>query len=526
MTQEITADPALGRLAEAILIPPFPGGQEPDWIRAALGEGLGGVTLFGPNVQDRAQLARLTASLRSAAPEPVIAIDEEGGDVTRISHQTGSDYPGNAALGAIDDVDLTRSVYAALGADLAALGINLDLAPAVDVNSAADNPVIGTRSFGADPTLVARHAAAAVFGLQSAGVAACAKHFPGHGSTTLDSHLVLATVDAPLSVLRTRDLPPFEAAIAAGVRAIMPSHLRVPDLTGELPASLSRRAQTDLLRGDLGFTGVIVSDGLEMRAVSEPYGIPEAAVLAVIAGTDLLCLGRDQDQLSYLAVKAALIDAVRAGRLSGDRLEEAAARVAELRAWTAGATASLSATGLGSSGPSTTELGGAGLRSAGLTDAGPQAHGLETRGLGLAAARRAVTLHGTPPPLREPLVVQMVPPSNLAVGSVPWGLGSFVPADSYRQLSTATAAADLAGQVSAVLAEATDRSLVIVVRDAHRYPLARQAVELMLASRPDAVVVEMGLPVWRPAGGSYLTSYGAGRSNSRATAEILGLTAR
>ena len=354
MTQEITADPALGRLAEAILIPPFPGGQEPDWIRAALADGLGGVTLFGPNVHDRQQLARLTASLRRAAPEPVIAIDEEGGDVTRISHQTGSDYPGNAALGAVDDVDLTRSVYAALGADLAALGINLDLAPAVDVNTAADNPVIGTRSFGADPALVARHAAAAVTGLQSAGVAACAKHFPGHGSTTLDSHLVLATVDAPLSVLQARDLPPFEAAIAAGVRAIMPSHLRVPELTGELPASLSRRAQTDLLRGDLGFTGVIVSDGLEMRAVSEPYGIPEAAVRAVIAGTDLLCLGRDQDQVSYLAVKAALIDAVRSGRLSGDRLEEAAARVAELRAWTAG----LGAAGLGAAGLGVAGLGG------------------------------------------------------------------------------------------------------------------------------------------------------------------------
>ncbi len=337
MTQEITADPALGRLAEAILIPPFPGGQEPEWVRAALGAGLGGVTLFGPNVQDRQQLARLTASLRSAAIEPIIAIDEEGGDVTRISHQTGSDYPGNAALGAIDDIDLTRSVYAALGADLAALGINLDLAPAVDVNTAADNPVIGTRSFGADPALVARHGAAAIAGLQSAGVAACAKHFPGHGSTTLDSHLVLATVDAPLSVLRARDLPPFEAAIAAGVRAIMPSHLRVPELTGDLPASLSRRAQTDLLRGELGFTGVIVSDGLEMRAVSEPYGIPEAAVLAVIAGTDLLCLGRDQDQQSFLAVKAALVEAVRSGRLPGERLEEAAARVAELREWTAAA---------------------------------------------------------------------------------------------------------------------------------------------------------------------------------------------
>ncbi|MFZ0046074.1 MAG: glycoside hydrolase family 3 N-terminal domain-containing protein, partial [Streptosporangiaceae bacterium] len=330
----MTADPALGRLADAVLIPPFGSGREPDWIRAALRGGLAGVTLFGPNVQDGRQLSALTARLRAATTEPVIAIDEEGGDVTRISHRTGSDYPGNAALGAIDDTELTRLVYAALGADLAALGINLDLAPAVDVNTAPDNPVIGTRSFGADPDLVARHAAAAVTGLQSAGVAACAKHFPGHGSTSADSHLVLATVDAPLSVVRSRDLPPFEAAIGAGVRAVMPSHLRVPELTGDLPASLSRRAQTDLLRGELGFTGVIVSDGLEMRAVSEPYGIPEAAVLAVIAGTDLLCLGRDQDQLSFLAVRAALVEAVRSGRLPGERLEEAAARVADLRAWT------------------------------------------------------------------------------------------------------------------------------------------------------------------------------------------------
>ena len=265
----------------------------------ALSRGLAGVTLFGLNVDSPEQLAVLTAMLRAAGAEPVIAIDEEGGDVTRIAHHRGSPYPGNAALGAIDDVGLTEAVYAALGADLADLGVSLDLAPAVDVNTAADNPVIGTRSFGSDTALVARHAAAAVTGLQSAGVAACAKHFPGHGSTQLDSHHELATVDASLGLLAERDLPPFAAAIAAGVRAIMPGHLRVPELTGDLPASLSPAALTGLLRGDLGFTGVIVSDGLEMRAVSDVYGIPEAAVLAVLAGTDLLCLGRDQDQQMY-----------------------------------------------------------------------------------------------------------------------------------------------------------------------------------------------------------------------------------
>jgi beta-N-acetylhexosaminidase len=505
MTQELAADPVLGRLVDAVLIPPFPGGREPGWIRAALADGLAGVTLFGLNIEDRQQLAALTARLRAATAEPVIAIDEEGGDVTRISHQAGSDYPGNAALGAIDDVELTRSVYAALGADLAGLGINLDLAPAVDVNTAAGNPVIGTRSFGADPDLVARHGAAAVTGLQSAGVAACAKHFPGHGSTTQDSHLVLATVDAPLSVLRARDLPPFEAAIAAGVRAIMPSHLRVPELTGELPASLSRRAQTDLLRGELGFTGVIVSDGLEMRAVADRYGIPETAVQAVIAGTDLLCLGRDQDQLSFLAVKTALISAVRSGRLPGERLEEAAARVAELRAWTAAAAPGAAAPGA----------------------AAPAAAGTGTDNpIGLAAARRALSVSGTLPAPDRPLVVQLVPPSNLAVGAVPWGLRSYVPASSYREISTGTPADGLAGVVAGVLTEARGRTLIVVVRDAHRHPAAAGAAEMMLAARPDAVLVEMGLPVWRPAAGTYVATYGAALSNSRAAAEITGLAGR
>jgi beta-N-acetylhexosaminidase len=499
MTEQTTADPAVGRLADAVLIPPFPDGVVPDWIRDALGDSLAGVTLFGPNVQDRAQLGRLVASLRGAAAEPVIAIDEEGGDVTRLSHQTGSDYPGNAALGAVDDVALTRSVYAALGADLAALGINLDLAPAVDVNTAADNPVIGTRSFGSDPALVARHAAAAVAGLQSAGVAACAKHFPGHGSTSADSHLEIATVDATLRVLRARDLPPFEAAIAAGVRAIMPSHLRIPELTGDLPASLSRRAQTDLLRGELGFTGVIVSDGLEMRAVSDRYGIPEAAVQAVIAGTDLLCLGRDQDHQSFLAVRAAIVEAVRSGRLPGQRLEEAAARVAELRAWTAG------------------------------QDREPPASGA-VRGadaaIGLAAARRALAAEGILPALERPLVIQLVPPSNLAVGTVPWGLHPWLGEDSYREISTGTAAAALPSLVTRLLAEADGRSLIVVVRDAHRHPVAADAVSRLVAARPDAVVLEMGLPVWRPAAGRYLASYGAARSNSRAAAEVLGLISR
>ena len=521
----VQSDPGLARLADAILIPPFGGHSAPGWVLAALAEGLAGVTVFGPNIADPAQLAVLTARLRSAAVEPVIAIDEEGGDVTRIAHLAGSRYPGNAALGAVDDVALTQAVYRALGADLAALGISVDLAPSVDVNTAADNPVIGTRSFGSDTELVARHAAAAVTGLQAAGVAACAKHFPGHGSTRTDTHDSVATVDGPLTLLAKRDLPPFAAAIAAGVRAVMPGHLRVPELTGDLPASLSAAALTGLLRGELGFTGVIISDALEMRAVSGPFGMPEAAVLAVAAGTDLLCLGRDQDRLSYLAVRDALVNAAASRRMPPARLEEAASRVADLRAWMAAARLANSAPGPA---PDLTAsaLGGTTPRQPPAAERVPLAvaDGVD---VGLTAARRAIRVAGgLARPLSRPVVVEVVPPPNIAVGPVPWGLEAWVPADSVVRLSTGLAAGDLAGAADAVLARAAGRSLIVVVRDAHRHPTARDLATRLLAARPDAVVVEMGLPVWRPPGGAYVATYGAARTSGLAAAEVLGLAGR
>jgi beta-N-acetylhexosaminidase len=526
MSALIPADPGLVRLADALLIPPFPGFAAPSWVTAALSGGLAGVTVFGPNIDTPGQLASLIAEFRAAADEPVIAIDEEGGDVTRIAHQTGSPYPGNAALGAVDDPALTEAVYRALGADLAALGVNLNLAPSVDVNTAADNPVIGTRSFGSDTDLVARHAAAAVAGLQSAGVAACAKHFPGHGSTSIDSHHVIAAVNGSLEQVMRRDVPPFVAAIEAGVRAIMPGHLLVPGLTGVLPASMSAAAQTGLLRGDLGFAGVIVSDALEMQAVAGPYGIAEAAVMAVAAGTDLLCFGREQHQDVYLQVRAALAEAVRSGRLPAARLEESAARVAELRGWAratraAGAARLAGDSAVGAANPS---------------------------GIGMDAARRALRLEGTPPVLANPVVVEIVPPSNIAVGTVPWGMSAWArPDDVYRistsrvppsrDGSTAPAApgapAALAARAAqrdpfstadAALAGAAGRPLLIVVRDAHRYPVAQNVVRRLLAARPDAVVVEMGLPVWRPDSDVYLVTFGATRASSRAAADILGMT--
>jgi beta-N-acetylhexosaminidase len=485
-------DTVLTRLADAVLIPPFPGPDAPRWVLDALAGGLAGVTLFGSNVAaGPGPMREMTAALQAAAPDALIAIDEEGGDVTRLWYATGSPYPGNAALGAVDDVSLTFDVHAAMGADLADLGVNVNLAPCLDVLAEPANPVVGTRSFGINGVLVGRHGAAAVRGLQAAGIAACVKHFPGHGSTLADSHASLAVVAGELADVLERDVPPFRAAIEAGVLAVMPGHLRVPGLTGTLPASLS--ADAIALIRSMGFSGVVISDALEMRAVSDPFGIPGAAVLAVAAGTDLLCLGRDVSEEGYLAVRDALVSAVRDGTLAGERLEEAASRVVALRARLA------AGSGPGAGGP----VAGA-----------PARTGAE---LGLRAARRALRLTGAQPTLANPLVAEIEPLLNMAAGHFHWGLSAWVPADSLWRVVPGDAAADL-------LKAAAGRSLVLVYRDAHRSAATRALVSAILTERPDAVLVEMGLPFWQPDAKTYLATYGASRASSQAAAEMLGLT--
>jgi beta-N-acetylhexosaminidase len=481
-------------------------------LLSALERGLAGVTLFAPNMAAGAEkLASLTASLRSAADDVLVAADEEGGDVTRVWYHSGSPYPGNAALGAVDDVDLTEQVHAALGRDLAALGINLDLAPCLDVLAAPLNPVIGTRSFGASPELVSRHGAAAVRGLQSAGVAACAKHFPGHGSTVLDSHLELAVVDGGADAIATRDLPPFQAAIEAGILTMMPGHLRVPGLTGSLPASLSDEAIA-LLRQGLGFDGVVVTDALEMRAVSGPYGIPGASVRAVAAGNDLLCLGRDVPEEGYLAVRAAIVKAVQCGSLPGWRLEEAAARVAALRARLAAQRAAQRTSQRLSQGGAVPVDGLDGIDGLDGADA-----------IGLVAARRALRLTGPLSELRDPVVVEVTPVANMAAGDAHWGLAGWVHTENLHRVAPSP---DPLAAAAVTLKAGAGRPLIVAVRDAHRSAATQALVTSVLAERPDAVLVEMGLPYWQPPAGTYqtyLATYGASRANTQAAAELLGV---
>jgi beta-N-acetylhexosaminidase len=317
-------------LALRVLLASFRGTTLPsDWA-VLLNEGLGGICLFGSNTAGGpAAVAELTKAIHAASPDAVIAVDEEGGDVTRLYADTASPVLGAAALGAVRDLELTRATGRAVGADLAAAGVDLDLGPVADVNSNPANPVIGTRSFGADPVLCAEQVAAWVTGLQEAGVAACVKHFPGHGDTGQDSHLALPVVTATRATLSSRELVPFAAAVRAGTAAVMTSHIVLTALDAGRTATMSP-VVLGLLRDELAFDGVIVSDALDMHGASGVVGLPEAAVLALAAGVDLLCIGPDKDSGLVREVQASIVSAVEAGRLPLARLVEAARRVAGL----------------------------------------------------------------------------------------------------------------------------------------------------------------------------------------------------
>ncbi|WP_171112031.1 MULTISPECIES: glycoside hydrolase family 3 protein [unclassified Streptomyces] len=492
MTTFASDTDTLTRDALTVLQPGFTGTAAPDWLLRRLGEGLASVGLFGRNIASPEQLAALTAQLRTERDDVLVAIDEEGGDVTRLEVRTGSSFPGNHALGAVDDVELTREVAAELGRRLAACGVNFNWAPSADVNSNPGNPVIGVRSFGADPALVARHTAAYVTGLQSAGVAACTKHFPGHGDTNVDSHHALPRIDADPTVLGDRELAPFRAAIAAGTRAVMSAHILVPALDPDRPATLSGKVLTELLRGDLGYDGLIVTDGMEMQAIAATYGIERGSVLAVAAGADAICVGGGlADDETVRRLRDALVAAVRAGELAEERLADAAARVRRLAAWTASAAKAVGQGGADSE-------------------------------VGLRAARRAVRVTGadTFTPLTEaPYVAALTPVANIAVGDeTPWGVAAELTA-LLPGTEAGTFVGDDAG--SAALAAAGERRIVAVVRDEHRHPWMATALDTLFRARPDTIVVEMGVPQAAPRGAPHIATYGAARVCGRAAAEVI-----
>ncbi|MGW9632326.1 glycoside hydrolase family 3 protein [Agromyces sp. NPDC055520] len=462
---------ALRRDILATLLPGFEGPHAPRWVLELLGEGLGGVCIFGSNIESPEQLRALNAALREANPLAVIAIDEEGGDVTRLFYDRGAPFPGNAVLGRIDDVELTARVARAVGEALAATGCTVTFAPDVDVNANPDNPVIGVRSFGADPELVARHSAAWTAALQETGVAASAKHFPGHGDTATDSHLALPVVDVPLATLRERELVPFRAAIAAGSRTIMTSHILIPELDSENPATLSPQILS-LLRGELGFDGVIVTDALDMKGASGVHGIPEAAVRALAAGCDLLCIGTDNSADEMAAVVAAVEAAIAGGRLPAARVREAAARVRALATEARPVPA-------GPALPASIEPQHDGEQIGRVIGAFEIADAARTR---LARSPRVGT------------VVRVDTVANIAIGGAPWG--PFAAEDLAADPSWLGRAATVVVSEQQGLGDpaALDGTVLVVGKDLHRHPFARAAIDALRAVRDDVVTIDMGWP--------------------------------
>lgn len=318
----------------------FPGAAPGEALERLIAERhLGGVVLFRKNVESPAQVRGLTAALQAiaaaaGAPPLWVAIDHEGGVVNRFGrHVAGGNrgprvtpLPSPMALGASGSTALAREAGLVAGRELRAMGIHQNYAPAVDVNNNPANPIIGARAFGESPALVERLGLAYIEGLQAAGVAATVKHFPGHGDVTVDSHLALPRVDHPLARLERVELPPFAAAMRAGVATVMPAHIVYPALDpSEVPATMSAPILTGLIRERWKFQGLICSDSLQMRAIADNYGVGDAAVAAVRAGCDqLLALGPEALQQEVMEQVAAAIEG---GDLPQARVAEALRRI-------------------------------------------------------------------------------------------------------------------------------------------------------------------------------------------------------
>jgi beta-N-acetylhexosaminidase len=287
---------------------------------------LGGVILFRRNVEAPEQVAEVSRETQSLARElPLwVSVDQEGGRVARLKRPF-TEWPPMITLGRSGDERLAERFARALAAELKAVGISLDFTPVLDIHTNPKNPVIGDRALAERADEVARLGRSIITALQTEGIAACGKHFPGHGDTSTDSHHELPLIEHPLDRLEAVELVPFRAAIEAGVASIMTAHILIPALDEERPATLSSRIVDGLLKQKLGYGGLVVSDDLEMRAISRRYGVPEATVAAIAAGCDavLMCGAAQEPQV---AAVEAVIHAVENGTLPLKRVEDAIAR--------------------------------------------------------------------------------------------------------------------------------------------------------------------------------------------------------
>ncbi len=336
MKRSLTVEQAIGQR----LLLAFQGKDRPseEIVQGLREYRAGGITFFRSlNIENPAQVRQLTDQLQALAreldlPPLLIATDQEGGQLMAIGEGT-TPLPGNMALGATGSAELARKAGVVLGRELAAMGVNVNYAPCVDVNNNPDNPVVGIRSFGEDPAAVCKLGAAIIQGIQSQGVAATAKHFPGHGDVPSDSHYGLPSVPYSLERFEAVELPPFQAAIDAEVQMVMTAHLALPAIDGPdaPPATLSRKILTGLLRQRLGFQGVTITDAMDMHAIRQGEYLGEDALRAINAGADLLLLTSDRHDQER--VYQALLQAAKNGGVDAGELDSALGRILALKDW-------------------------------------------------------------------------------------------------------------------------------------------------------------------------------------------------
>jgi beta-N-acetylhexosaminidase len=318
----------LGRDVARMFCIGFDGTSIPRHVEALLKRGVGAAALFRRNVESPQQFATLCAQLKNLSGKPfIIGIDQEGGRVMRLRGQF-TDVPSMRDVGKTNDESLAEQVGQVLARESRAMNVDVVFAPVLDVDTNPNNPVIADRSLGGDPASVARLGVALIRGIQGAGVAACGKHFPGHGDTWQDSHFTLPMLEHDMSRIERIELPPFEAAVRAGVATIMTAHVVFKPIDPRYPATLSRTILDGILRRRLGYDNVLISDDMEMKAIAANFGIEDAIVQAVNAGIDLFAICHSHE-LQNRAIDS-LIRGVANGQVSRDRIDEANQRIDRL----------------------------------------------------------------------------------------------------------------------------------------------------------------------------------------------------
>ena len=452
--------------------PGFGGPSIPEWLKPWLENGLGSVTLFASNTPNFETAQNLITELRTYNPEILVAIDEEGGDVTRLFVREGSRYPTPALLGQCDDEDLTYRSYNSMGGVLRDLGINITYAPVADVVAVENNPIVGVRSFGMNTDVVTRHVMQAVRGLQAAGVSACIKHFPGHGAVIEDSHHDLPFIKMSLDEYESSHIRPFRESIKSGADAIMIGHLVAESIDKENPASLSSAVIREYLRGKLKFEGLVVTDALDMGAIGGPSKIHESALNALMAGADLLCFSGMGDQSQFISSSFDWIrTAVQKEMLPIHDLERSAGIAAKLRADRHDNLAPTS-----------------------LIDFQEIIKGFEISG--------TVDL-----PVGEVNLVEIGTKPTIAAGDVSWGM--------HRELRAVGISCDIHASDADSL---SSKKLVVAFRDAYRDAALLATLNRLSERFPDAIFLDMGWPTREFSPRNLIRTFGSSAVISRAAA--------